>query len=307
MESDYTKSIKALLNSLKSLEPLETGIEPAFEKMTVRAVIFDIYGTLLISDSGDINKATLDHKNLHKALYLSGIQILARDDEAVRHILEGILSMFKQAIIDMHSKIRTEDRPFPEVDIIAIWEDVLTRAKDYELIHAANGFDPRQVSTIFEILSNKVWPMPGMKETIQRIHKMRIPLGIVSNAQSYTPLIMNYFMGNAKLDSAKIPPFDPDLTVYSYKHLIAKPDPFLYEKLVPVLKNKYDIEPYEAIFVGNDMLNDIYAAHKAGLKTALYAADKRSLRLRKVHPEAKNLKPDITITSLDQIFEIISK
>lgn len=307
MESDYSKSIKALLNCLKPMEPIVTGVSPVLQKMRVRAVVFDIYGTLLISDSGDINKASLSVKNLRKALYLSGIHVMARDEDGAIQILEGILRMFKNTVMDMHSRIRTEERPYPEVDIIAIWDDVLIRAHDYELIKAGNGFDPRQVSTIFEILSNRVWPMPGMKETIQKLHRMRIPLGIVSNAQSCTPMIMNYLMGNPRFISEEIPPFDPDITVFSYKHLIAKPDSFLYELLIPVLKKKYGIEPQETIFVGNDMLNDVYAAHKAGLKTALFAADRRSLRLREGYQETKGLQPDITITSLDQIIEIFKK
>ena len=47
---------------------------------------------------------------------------------------------------------------------------------------------------VFELLSNRVYPMPGMKEILLWIKAKGIPMGIVSNAQFYTPVIMNYFL-----------------------------------------------------------------------------------------------------------------
>ena len=38
------------------------------------------------------------------------------------------------------------------------------------------------------------------------------------------------------------------------------------------------------LFVGNDMLNDVAAAAAVGLRTALFAGDQRSLRLREKDP-----------------------
>jgi putative hydrolase of the HAD superfamily len=54
------------------------------------------------------------------------------------------------------------------------------------------------------------------------------------------------------------------------------------------------------------MLNDIYPAHLLGFKTALYAGDQRSLRRRENDSRCQSLTPDRVITSLDQIFTIIS-
>ena len=59
------------------------------------------------------------------------------------------------------------------------------------------------------------------------------------------------------------------------------------------------------MFIGNDMLKDIYAAKKAGFKTALFAGDQRSLRLRENKAEVKNVYPDIIITDLRQLKDLI--
>ncbi|MDZ7774545.1 MAG: HAD hydrolase-like protein [Bacteroidales bacterium] len=81
------------------------------------------------------------------------------------------------------------------------------------------------------------------------------------------------------------------------------PDSYLYKSIIPNLKNKYGLEPQEALFIGNDMLNDVYAANKAGFKTALFAGDKRSLRWRK--DRIGSLKPDY-VTELQQLNRIIT-
>ena len=42
----------------EEMQPLETAIKPNLRQLTgVRAVVFDIYGTLLISGSGDVGSA----------------------------------------------------------------------------------------------------------------------------------------------------------------------------------------------------------------------------------------------------------
>lgn len=158
---------------------------------------------------------------------------------------------------------------------------------------------------VFELLSNRVYPMPGMKEVLMEIKKMGLPIGIVSNAQFYTPIIMNYFLTGEFSTNQNIDLFDEDLSVYSYKELRAKPDTALFDKFIPVLNNKYNIEPSETIFVGNDMLKDVYTATKAGLRTVLFAGDERSLRLREDDERVKGMFPDFIINDLKQLTKII--
>ena len=53
------------------------------------------------------------------------------------------------------------------------------------------------------------------------------------------------------------------------------------------------------------MLKDIYPAKIAGMKTALFAGDKRSLKLREDHPEIHDVEPDYIINNLYQINRMI--
>jgi putative hydrolase of the HAD superfamily len=65
--------------------------------------------------------------------------------------------------------------------------------------------------------------------------------------------------------------------------------------------DKHGIGLHECIYVGNDMLNDIYCAKSAGCKTVLFAGDRRSLRLRENDERCLAIRPDAVITSLIQL------
>ncbi len=79
MNPDYVEIIRANSHPLR---PLPTGMQPRLEALpAVRAIIFDIYGTMLISASGDVGSAEPGYKTraVVAALAAAG---LALADEA---------------------------------------------------------------------------------------------------------------------------------------------------------------------------------------------------------------------------------
>ena len=61
------------------------------------------------------------------------------------------------------------------------------------------------------------------------------------------------------------------------------------------------IEPGQCLYVGNDMLNDVWTASQSGMRTCLFAGDLRSLRRREDDPRCMGLKADAVVTALDQL------
>ncbi|MGD2033665.1 MAG: HAD family hydrolase [Bacteroidales bacterium] len=302
MRNDSKKYIKKLLDSQEPLTPIPTGVKPGFGKdENIKAVIFDIYGTMLISSSGDVDQAEITGENLKRALDVSGIRVINENDST----LDYILNDFNCTIRVCHDAGRMNNLPYPEIDILSIWRIVLIHAKRKGLIVIEKDADISLMTCVFEFLSNKVSAMPGLHKTISSLKAKRIPLGIVSNAQFYTPALMNYYLNNKISLKERIKGFDKELTVFSYKIGKGKPDQALFSELIPTLKWKYGIIPSEVLFVGNDMLKDIYASSQAGFKTALFAGDKRSLRMREKDIRTRSLKPDHIIDRLDQILQIV--
>lgn len=295
--------IERLLGSLPELIPIKTSTGANYSKEKgIKAIIFDIYGTLLVSSSGDIDQAELSTDILSQALEASNIEVTGNATDTLVHILNDL----EYTINVCHTEAKKHNVPYPEIDILSIWEIVLLHAKKKGLIKYNGDANVLRMTCIFEFLSNKVYPMPGMKDVIKQLKAKGFPMGIVSNAQFYTPVVMNYFLSNRVGLAEEIDFFDPELTVFSYRKGIGKPDPRLFASLPGILDAKYGIAANQVLFVGNDMLKDIYTSKQSGFKTVLFAGDKRSLRLRQDDERTAHLKPDHIITELNQLLNIVN-
>ena len=62
--------VEGILLHRMEMQPVETHVEPRLQKISgIKAVVFDIYGTLVISGSGDVgslNCTTVHHCSIKK-------------------------------------------------------------------------------------------------------------------------------------------------------------------------------------------------------------------------------------------------
>lgn len=297
--------IKTYLDRLEQLLPIETKISKKIsKKKCYKAFIFDIYGTLLISSSGDVDEADPTSDNLNDAFDACGI--VHKDHSLKEKNAKLFINDIHTTIKKHHANEIEKGNLFPEVVIEDIFEKVLLKYINNDQLHGnSNIANIKKIVFIFELLSNKVWPMPSFKDIISKIHSLNKPLGIVSNAQFYTPLIVNHFLNTTYIETEEISPFNSNLIEYSYKSKIGKPNKLLFQNLLNSLKNNYNINPEDSVYIGNDMLKDIYTANSCGMDTVLFAGDKRSLRLRENDKRCSDLKPTYIITDLSQLEEIL--
>ncbi len=272
---------------LRPLKPIPTSLTPAGNLIHhIRCVLFDIYGTLFISGSGDISPAKQNSPQMEEIrLLLAKYEI----DQTPRSLLDALHRTIKAR----HAALRDSGIDFPEVKIERIWQQVL-QADDIANIC--------QFAAEFELISNPVYPMPNLSDLLGACRQQNILMGIISNAQFYTPWLFNWFLDSDPQGLG----FSPDLIFYSYIFAIAKPSPALFKKAAEKLNEK-GIQPASILYIGNDMLNDIYPAQNAGFKTALFAGDQRSLRLRSADPRCRDLTPDLVVTDLGQLIGHMSR
>ena len=274
--------IRSLSRPLEAIPTGEQAILPTLEG--VRAVVFDVYGTLFISGSGDIGIAGSDQQEAALQSILRDLNLAA--PAGVQPLCDHLLDCIRKD----HADARARGVEFPEVEIRDIWAQALQHEIDSNL---------RSAIIAYECVTNPVWPMPGSGEILKALRERGVPLGIVSNAQFYTPLLFEAFF------TEELPAlgFDPKLCFFSYQHRKAKPGPALYTMLREELALR-QIEPSETLYIGNDALKDIHPAAQLGFRTALFAGDQRSLRL---HQSRSDLNPpDAVITELTQILDLLS-
>ncbi len=302
MTNSFIHQVAPFLEQIEPLSIQPTNAVANYVKDDgIKAVIFDIYGTLIISASGDIMQSNYDPSMFKKALDSAGFDILIPTSQ-----LMEIHKIFRDEVVNGKENAKKRGIPFPELNIVNIWENTLRQAEEKGFIKGIDKANIKVFTFIFELSSNQVWPMPDMKETIGAIKEMGYPLGIVSNAQFYTPVIMNHFLHNELSEEEYLNGFEKDISVFSYKILKGKPDTAVYEELIEPLA-KRGMQAKDVLYVGNDMLKDIYAAQQVGFKTCFFAGDQRAYRLREDHPEASKCTPDYTIIELKQLINILKQ
>lgn len=256
----------------------------------VRAVLTDIYGTLVCSGVGDISLSEETDSDGH---FFDALKEGFKNWEWwIQHARKAHFSpsqVFRELILDEHRRSRVEGEPYPEVNILSIWHALLIRWNG-DTSTSGYSFDPlalARIATAYECLSNPVWPYEGVFESLACLRDRGIPVGIVSNSQFYTPLMIEYFGGKSLSELG----IDENLCVWSYREGRGKPSAALFHSAAGRLEEFHGIKSSEAVFIGNDMLKDMVASHKAGFQTALFAGDARSLRLRQDDRDCRDFSP----------------
>lgn len=277
------------------VEPVPTSLEPDLRPCPgVRAVLFDVYGTLFLSGSGDIGvlqaKATV--APMREALRSAGIE---SDGDRIGPVAQQYLV---EEIEREHGARRRSGTEFPEIEIRDIWRRVLARLKDLGLVAGVvTDAWVERLAVEHECRANPVWPAPGLRAVLEDLRGRGIIMGVVSNAQFYTHLLFPALLGVP----AETLGIDPGICVWSYREGEAKPSVHLFRQAAVSLHSTYGLDPAAALYVGNDMLNDLWPASQVGFRTALFAGDARSLRLRAEDSRCSHLKPGLTLTELAQL------
>lgn len=270
-----------------------------YDEMPFPVVLFDLYGTLLQSASGEIGAQ--DPSDITASRYLS-----VRDDPPTKNpqkvgepfptleplspflpllprneTLQTLQRWFLKEVEKRHEVLRSTHQ-VPEIRVEEVWAAILGLSEE----------DAFEFSLRYELTVNPVYPMPGARECLEFLRKKGTLLGLVSNAQAFTPFYIEAFFGVSLEELG----FHPDLTIFSYQWREAKPSPKLFLLAADAL-GSLGYTPQETIYVGNDLRNDVWAPQEVGFRAALFCGDGRSLRLYKDDPRYGEVKPDYLIES----------
>jgi putative hydrolase of the HAD superfamily len=321
----------------------EDGSGGAPEDRPVRAVLFDIYGTLFCSAAGDIGAAVDaaaggsggipggEPGGIPGGKKRDRLEALA-GEFAPGFSAGDLTDYFRRRVLAIHGE-RSGGVRYPEVRVEEIWAGFpecsppgegagetlrnspgeTLRNSPGETLRNSPGetlrnspsetlrVSPWEFALRYELAVNPVFPLPGAAETIAALRESGVLLGLVSNAQFFTPLLFDAFFG----DSPEGLGFDPALIAYSFETGEAKPSPALFGRAAAELSRR-GVDPGDCLYVGNDMRNDIFGAAAAGWKTVLFAGDPLSLRLRRGDPPAGDLKPWRIIRELKSLTALLS-
>lgn len=281
--------VELIRTRLQPLDPLPTTVRAQLPVIpNLRVIAFDVYGTLLTSAAGEIGLGERAEKPFLNTTRRLGLPT---------DLAGAVEERYHETIRSMHNRDRSSDRTVPEVEIRDVWRAVTERFLDDRTIHELERIPDfwDRIAIEHELDANPVWPMPGAVETIESLRASGYRIAIVSNAQFYTPLILTALFGKSPEQLGFT------TTIWSYEIGMAKPDGGVFSRF---LEDISPVPPEAVLYLGNDMRNDVSAAAAYGIRTALFAGDGRSLRLREDDPTISSIRPDAVCTDLRHVLAI---
>jgi putative hydrolase of the HAD superfamily len=297
LKDDLKTRIRALNRPMQA-QPTGEKARLSRKLPGIRVVLFDIYGTMLTAGRGEIGVGQAAAEKTPATDALTAAGFACAGEECGFRAVEILQSEIRAD----HEQLRRQGVDYPEVEIRDVWQrtlDILIRDG-----HVRGLITPEAVQRLaveYECRVNPAWPMQDLRQTLEALRVKDIVLGIVSNAQFYTPLIMDVFPETGWTEGW----FDAGLCGWSYELRVAKPSLRLVEHVLTLVGTQLGIGPESVLCGGNDLANDIMPASRLGCRTALFAGDAKSLRLRAGDTLVEGIKPDSVITELGQLTEII--
>jgi FMN phosphatase YigB (HAD superfamily) len=211
--------------------------------MKARAVIFDVYGTLLEVSSPPADAST-SWARLWRACF----------DSVPRLTLEGFSTACAGIIAREHGVARERGILFPEV----CWPAVVAEAMP-ELA----GLSP-EARDEFLFQQTKLWHTVRLATEapalLRALRQTGCVLGIASNAQAYTLRELREALAAHGLG---LDLFDRPLCFWSFEHGFSKPDPHVF-RILNARLTACGIHPQETIMVGDRLDSDIQPAKALG-------------------------------------------
>ncbi len=300
METVPREFLEIIRRHSRPLQPLPTPVAPVLKKLPcVSAVLWDVYGTLFISGSGEIGTGAreIQEQALSQVLQVFGLQGAVSPGE--------LLDSYEQEVRQRHAQQQARGEPYPEIQVPEVWCQVVCRRAEQGQLRLPAQAEQRwfwhRFALEYEVRSNPVWPMPGVKSVLHHLRRSGILMGLVSNSQFYTPLLFPALL-NQELEELG---FEEELLLFSYRLGMAKPGCGLYEEARRRLARR-GIPPERVLYVGNDVRNDVLPAQRTGFLTALFAGDRRSYRPRAEDPQCREVVPTLCLTRLEQLLGCVT-
>ncbi len=208
-------------------------------KGPVRAVICDIYGTLLHPGPPPRDAG---------ARWLQGCQSIAGGPLT----LAEFDARCTRAVKLQHAARHAGGEPFPEVDWLAVMRTSLPGMDDRHAL---------QLSSLHAACQRTCTALPHAIEALAAIRSADILTGLASNAQHYTRDEMT-------AAGFSLSDFHPQLCFLSGDHGFAKPSARVFTRLTEQLTS-LGIAPHEALMIGDSIENDIAPSRAAGWRTCL--------------------------------------
>lgn len=274
----------------------------------VRAVTWSVYGTLLAISGGDLVFE-------HPTPFIMGVAL----DKTIQEFnmwnsmtrkagqpADYLKSIYSEVLRDQSFAASNKN---PEVLSEKVWHAILKKLlqKDYKFdasfFGALNEYS-QKIAYFFHASLQGTACYAGAADTLRVLAERGIVQGLISDAQCFTVVQLQRGLkqqdASANLDDWVA----ADARALSCKLGTKKPNENLFRHVLGVLRER-GIEPEQVLHVGSRIANDVVPAKRLGMRTALFAGDTASLQATAEQLKTPASRPDILITALPQILDVV--
>lgn len=296
--------------------PAPPTVEPSkakphvFRMPQLKAITWNIYGTLLAIPGGElyfdhpqkfIMEVALEKTIQEFKMWGSMTRKPGQPYEYMKQMYGNVLHEMSSAPGGMHK--------LPEIPADRLWENILKKLlqKDYKFdasfFGSLNEYSAK-VAYFFHASLQGTVCYPDAVDALRSVTRKSVSQCLLGDAQCFTMLQLQ--RGLAKLDAkADLGQLcDPKLNALSYQIGYRKPSEPLFRHVLDALKQK-GIGPEQVLHVGSRIEKDIVPARRLGMKTALFAGDAASLQATPDQLKTPASRPDLLLTELSQIAEVL--
>jgi FMN phosphatase YigB (HAD superfamily) len=277
----------------------------------VRALAFDVYGTLLRISDGQL---LLQHpQTLRMEIALEKtIKEFNMWNSMTRRpgaAWEGMIVRYTRVLDELRLSTTHAIGDLPEVDTALLWMKLIRQLqqKGYSYEESTYGdleHFSEKVAFFFHSCLQGVEAQDDALPTLRSLAGVGRRLGLIADAQRFTPIqTLRAFRRQGTLRSLD-ELFDPALVTVSFREGIRKPSRSLYSRALDRFR-RMGIAASQVLYVGTRLRDDVAVAREAGMQTALLATDKISLSATREELADPELRPDRLLTSLSQLREVI--
>lgn len=274
----------------------------------VRAVTWSIYGTLLAISGGDL---VFEHPTAF-------VMAVALDKTIQEFNMWNSMTRkggqpadyLQQIYVDiLRDQALAGSAKHPEILAERIWETILKKLlqKDYKFdagFYGALNEYSGKIAYFFHANLQGTACQAGAVEALRGLADRGVLQGLIADAQCFTTVQLQRGLKlqdpTADLDDL----IDRDVRALSCKVGVRKPSETLFRHALHVLQERA-VTPEQVLHVGTRIDSDIVPAKKLGMRTALYAGDAASLQATAEQLKTPASRPDVLLTELAQIVQVI--
>lgn len=276
----------------------------------IRAVLWDVYGTLLRITEGRYSILPTEEVRLQIALDKT-----IHEFNMWNHMYrkpgppwQSMIGIYRSTIerLQMRAAARGD---VTEVSLVEVWGALIEKLfeKEYvideDLYGDADEF-AEKVAYFFHCCLQAVEAREGAVRAMSGLSGQGTLQGCLSDGQSFTLVQLL----RALSLQGELPPlfevFRRNSLVFSYAAGVRKPSKRLFTQAVDNLKLE-GIAPEEILHVSCRLMTDLVPAKAAGMKTALLVAERSGLEFSADVLKAPATRPDRLLTELSQITSIV--